>query len=501
MSLATGFDPSREYDLERFFEMSVDLLCIAGTDGYFRRVNCAFERALGWTTPQLLGRPFLDLVHPDDRDATVREVGRLASGIPTTSFENRYRCADGTYKPLLWTAFPEKERGLLYAVARDMTEGRRREAVTRHLANAVEQTADTVVITDRSGVIQYVNPAFEQTTGYAAAEVLGQTPRILKSGEHSPGFYKQLWATLLSGDVFRSIVINRKKSGERYYAEQTITPMKDALGRITHFVSVVKDITERRRREEQDAELHLAASIQRRLYPKEMPRVAGYDLAAATAPANALNGDYFDFVTLKDGTLGIVIGDVCGHGLGQALLMAETRAFLRSKACEQSDPGMILTGLDRLLASDLESGCFVSLMLIRLDPAARTFQYANAGHEAGYLLDRSGAVRTALKSTGFPLGIPLEIAPARTVGTSDPMPLERGDVLTLLTDGAVEAESPAGAHFGRERIMEVLGAHVGTTARGMVDGLSGAIRRFREGAPQRDDITTVVCKCEPPATG
>jgi len=501
MPFTTGHDFTREYDIEKFFEVSVDLMCIAGTDGYFRRVNHAFERVLGWTSADLLGQPFLHFVHPEDRDATGREVSRLASGIPTTSFENRYRCADGTYKSLLWTAFPEEPTGLLYAVARDMTERHTKEALTRQLANAVEQTADTVVITDRAGTIQYVNPAFEQTTGYAAEEVKGRTPRILKSDAHPPEFYQQLWATLLAGDVFRCVVVNRKKNQEQYYAEQTITPMKNAQGGITHFVSVVKDITERRRREEQDSELQFAASIQKRLYPKEMPRLAGYDLAAATAPANALNGDYFDFVTLRDGTLGIAIGDVCGHGLGQALLMAETRAFLRSKACELSDPGTILTGLDKLLAADLESGCFVSLLLVRLDPKTRMFQYANAGHEAGYLLDRSGAIRTSLKSTGFPLGLPAEIAPTRVVGTSPPMSLERGDILTLLTDGAVEAESPGGVHFGRERVVEAIGAHVGTTARGMVEGLSGAIRRFQDGAPQRDDITSVICKRESPGAG
>ncbi len=501
MRLSAGHDLAREHDLERFFEVSPDLMCIAGTDGHFRRVNGAFERVLGWTSAELLGRPFLHFVHPEDHDATVREISRLASGIPTTSFESRFRCSDGTHKPLLWTAYPEEPAGLLYAVGRDMTERNRVDAVTRQLANAVEQTADTVLITDRAGAIQYVNPAFERTTGYSAEEVLGQTPRILKSDEHSPEFYQQLWATLLSGDVFRCIVVNRKKNGRKYHAEQTITPMKDARGLITHFVSVVKDITERRRREEQDIELKMAASIQNRLYPKEMPRVAGYDLAAATLPANALNGDYFDFLALQDGTLGIAIGDVCGHGLGQALLMAETRAFLRCKAREMSDPGAILTCLDQLLSPDLEPGCFVSLLLVRIDPRTRTFQYANAGHETGYHLDGSGAVRTELKSTGFPLGLPAEVAPARVVGTSPAMPLERGDVLALLTDGAAEAESPGGAHLGRERIVEVIGSHAGTASQGIVEGLSGAIRRFQDGAPQRDDITAVICKFVPPAYG
>jgi PAS domain S-box-containing protein len=470
------------------------MLCVADTQGYFRRVNRAFERVLGWTSEELLRRPFLDFVHPEDVDATVHEISRLASGIPTASFENRYRCSDGGYRNLLWTAFPEAETGLLYAVARDMTDRDRREAVARQLANAVEQTADTVIITDRAGSIVYVNPAFEHKTGYEAEEVKGQTPRILKSNVHPPEFYRQLWADLLAGQVFRGVVTNRKKSQELYEAEQTITPMKDRQGRITHFVSVVKDITERRRREKQDLELRLAASIQKRLYPEEMPEVTGFDIAAATAPAGELSGDYFDFVTFRDGSLGIAIGDVCGHGLGQALIMVGNRAYLRSLAREHTDVGTILTTLDQLLTPDLAPASFMSLLLVRLNPQTRAFQYANAGHETGYLLDRSGSVKTALTSTGLPLGFPAEISPGRVVETSPPIPFGWGDVLVLLTDGIVEAESRDGVPFGRKRVVEVIGAQVETPARGLLASLSGAFRCFMDGTPQADDITAVVCR-------
>ncbi len=115
------------YDLERFFNYAVDLLCIAGTDGYFKRVNPAFTRTLGYTAEELLRQPFAELVHPDDRYDTVAEVSKLANGATTLAFENRYRCKDGSYRDLQWTSFPEAATGLLYAVAHDVTELKRRQ--------------------------------------------------------------------------------------------------------------------------------------------------------------------------------------------------------------------------------------------------------------------------------------------------------------------------------------------------------------------------------------
>ena len=97
-------------------------MCIAGTDGYFKRVNPAFTRTLGWTADQLLEKPFFDLIHPDDMAATEEVVGRLSEGVPTVSFRNRFRCVDGSYRTLVWASYPDPETGLLYALARDVTD-------------------------------------------------------------------------------------------------------------------------------------------------------------------------------------------------------------------------------------------------------------------------------------------------------------------------------------------------------------------------------------------
>ena len=125
------------------------------------------------------------------------------------------------------------------------------EELLRRLSSAVEQSADTVLITDREGKIEYVNPAFETLTGYSRAELAGKTPRILKSGEQSADTYQEMWRTLLGGNVYRGILINRKKNGELYYQEESICPIRNTAGQITHFIANGRDLTERRRLEAQ----------------------------------------------------------------------------------------------------------------------------------------------------------------------------------------------------------------------------------------------------------
>ena len=121
---------------------------------------------------------------------------------------------------------------------------------TRKLSMALAQTADSILITNREGMIEYVNPAFEHLTGYQAEEVYGKTPRILKSGKLKASFYRRLWKTIVTGNVFRATFLNQAKNGDLFYEDRTITPLTDARGRVTHFVSAGRNITERKRAEE-----------------------------------------------------------------------------------------------------------------------------------------------------------------------------------------------------------------------------------------------------------
>ena len=129
----------------------------------------------------------------------------------------------------------------------DIIQNKKAEAELRQLSSVTEQTADTVLITDRDGKIEYVNTAFEQLTGYTRDEALGKTPRLIKSGAHDDEFYRGLWDTILNGNVFQSEIVNRKKNGEIFHEVKTITPLRDAQGHVLHFVATGKDITERKR--------------------------------------------------------------------------------------------------------------------------------------------------------------------------------------------------------------------------------------------------------------
>ena len=375
-------------------------------------------------------------------------------------------------------------------VLQDITRKRQADAQIRILTSAVEQTADSIIITDNNALIEYVNPAFESTTGFTSQEALGHTPMILKSGVHDDAFYQNLWTTILSGKVFRDTITNRKKNGEVFFAEQTITPMRDSTGNITHFVTVIKDVTDLRKMQEQQFQMNLARAVQQQFYRTPPPQVEGFDLAGAAFPADATGGDYFDFVPLPDECIGIAIGDVSGHGIGSALLMAELRAYLRTYAQQRSDIGEILSLINNALVSDVEHGRYATLILCRLHPASGTLVYANAGHTSGFILDSGGSIKRALDSTDIPLGF----LPDHAFVCSDPIHLQPGDILALLTDGITEAERPDQSPFGVEPALQLIHGHRNESAQEIVNRLYKAVREFSDGLPQIDDITAVICK-------
>ncbi len=164
----------------------------------------------------------------------------------------------------------------------------------------------------------------------------------------------------------------------------------------------------------------------------------GIDAGGASYPAEAIGGDYYDFIALLDGSLGVAIGDVSGHGVGPALFMAEARALLRAFAETEGDVSEIMRLVNRVLVANVDEDRFITLLLAKLDPRTRTLVYVSAGHQPGFLLSSDGVVKQPLTSTGYPLGILSDA----TFPASAPIALEPGDIVMLVTDGIVEARAP-----------------------------------------------------------
>jgi PAS domain S-box/diguanylate cyclase (GGDEF) domain len=216
--------------------------------GRLLHVNPAGERL--WARPaRLMFRDipaFVATVHPED---VPRVETWLAAGWSGLNGDYRIQQPDGAVRWVRSRTFPiPDDAGRVYrsaTLSSDITEAHQLEAQSKQMSRALEQTADAVMITDRDGVIEYVNAAFEDISGYTKAEVIGRTPALLRSGFQEPGFYSQMWQLLLNGLPFSDVFINRRRDGELYYEEKTITPVRDEQGNITHFVSTGKDITRR----------------------------------------------------------------------------------------------------------------------------------------------------------------------------------------------------------------------------------------------------------------
>jgi len=733
-------------NLSRFLTLSLDLLCIAGVDGYFKRLNPVWEKTLGFSRAELLARPYLEFVHPDDRGITAAAAQKLALGAPLATFENRFRSKDGSYRWLLWSAMPVARQGLIYAAARDVTDRKQaeielREATARYrslfegvpvgiyrttpggeildanpalidilaypdresllatpaadlyvdpterqrwqdvmeqqsavhtsevqfrrcdgkiiwvrdtaravressglvlhyegileditqrklsaeelgkLSSAVQRTPDPVVIASANGTIEYVNAAFEKITGYSAQEAIGQTPRIVKSGLHPEEFYRGLWDTILAGRPWWGTFVNRRKDGQLYFAEASIAPIFSPQGKITHFVSVERDITERKQAEkklrefadeisdlyyhapcgyhsldpegvfirineaelrwlgysrdeilgkkfteviakedvaafearfatlkERDwehdlefrmvrkdgtilpvllsatavrdsagkfkmsrstvfdiserlaleqmkrlewraaQEMEIAKQVQARLFPQTAPALATLEYAGACTQTRAVGGDYYDFISLAPGRVGLVVADVCGKGLSAALLMAGLRADLRSK-CQMVplDLAHMLEMANNMFYESTELGVFVSLFFGDYEDTTRRLRYANCGHNPPLLLRADGTVEY-LAGTGPVLGV----LPEWKCSVAE-VQMASGDILVSFTDGIQEAVNEAGEEFGIGRLLEAVRANRHLPVSSLLKVIGTTVQTFSNGQ-QEDDQTLIVAR-------
>ncbi|MBT3601736.1 MAG: PAS domain S-box protein [Candidatus Latescibacteria bacterium] len=239
-------------------ESTPDSMVITNAQGEIIMTNAMAEKTFGYERGDLMGQPVTDLI-PDrfhgghdgyvSRFAMKPHSREMGKGLDFFAIRK-----DGSEFPVEISLNPIEtpDELLIVAAVRDITEHKAEQARLRKLSRATEQSPALVVITDRDGIIEYVNPKFTEVTGYTFEEAVGQTPRMLKSGRQSDAFYKNLWDTVLAGEEWHGEFCNRRKNGEEYWERASVSPIRDDKGEVSHFVAVKEDITER-------AEMHDAS--------------------------------------------------------------------------------------------------------------------------------------------------------------------------------------------------------------------------------------------------
>ena len=280
-----------EEELKKIFDLSIDMICIAGIDGYFKKINPSFGKTLGYSNEELLGQPFINFVHPDDKTKTLDVVeNELSKGTDVINFENRYRCKNGSYRWFMWTAKPVTNEGIMFGIARDITklkhdeeelkkhrdhlkalvaertlelakvnEKLRLEIVERkniekeirqakdYSESLINNSIDMIISVNTNRKIVIFNPAAEKIFGYKKEEVLGKHVQILYADSSQS---MQVHKTTMNTSEFDGEVLNRKKDGSTFISHLSSTVLRDEKSVTIGFMGISRDITERKQAEE-----------------------------------------------------------------------------------------------------------------------------------------------------------------------------------------------------------------------------------------------------------
>jgi hypothetical protein len=252
----------------------------------------------------------------------------------------------------------------------------------------------------------------------------------------------------------------------------------------------IKRISERERMAK---ELEIARNVQMSLLPKSNPQVAGYDIAGSCIPALEVGGDYYDFVHLPGGKIGIAIGDVSGKGVPAAIYMTLTKGILQSNAEENTSPKDVLRKVNSLMFRTVERNTFVSMFYAVLDLTTRTLRFARAGQCPLILAQDASGAGSFMTPRGLALGLEMGKVFDATLEEQE-IHLSQGDILVFYTDGFTEAMTATGEEYGEDRLMESVRRHRAGSAAEIIRAIGDDLRRHTSSVPQHDDMTMVVVK-------
>tara|TARA_Y100000746_G_scaffold169431_1_gene146759 strand:- start:509 stop:2134 length:1626 start_codon:yes stop_codon:yes gene_type:complete len=368
-----------------------------------------------------------------------------------------------------------------------------RESEMRH-RTLIENASDIIVVLNSKGVVSFISPACEKVLGKKEDDFIGkdwfqfaeESFRIKIKDEYCLSLRQKLVSFSFEG---RFIDAN----GDSRVLDATAQNLLNDEA-IEGVVLNVRDVTERLKSQaairDSAEEFRVAREIQQHLFPKQAPIIDGFDIAGASSPAAATGGDYFDYLKTTDGQLVLAVADVSGHGAGPAMLMAETRAYLRLLVRNRHHLGDILVRANNMVGEDVGKDRFITMHLVKLDSNSKMIAHSSSGHTPGYIIGEKGEIKSKMKRTGIALGVTPD-APYEVEG---PLKLVKGDIIILLTDGLAETPNSEGELFGAQRVIDELHRNRSLSAAEIVNSVFKRVADFSQGAEQEDDYTMIVAK-------
>ncbi|MBN1553638.1 MAG: SpoIIE family protein phosphatase [Phycisphaerae bacterium] len=335
------------------------------------------------------------------------------------------------------------------------------------------RTGQTLLVPDAYADPRF-NPQVDKDTGFRTRNIMSVPLR---------GYEGKLVGVLQ--------VLNKRKGDFLLYDVELAEMLGAQAGVVLQRARLIEHYLQKQKMERA---MQIARDIQRSLLPEKAPDIPGFDVAGLSEPADETGGDTFDFIPLPNGHWAFVVADATGHGIGPALVIAETRAMLRASAqltqADSTSVAGILRTANQLLAHDLGGGTFVTCFLGILDPAAGILTYASAGHGPLLFYRRAEDAFDQIAATGLPLGV-MEEAEFDDVLQFRFSP---GDMAVVTTDGVFEAMDEERNMFGVDRMLEAIRAGRDRSTRDMIDDLQATVTRFSAGLPQADDLTAIAVK-------
>lgn len=471
-------------------------------DGRYQFVNRRFEELFRIQLQDVIGKTDDEIFPQELAEAFRKNDTEVANQGETIQVKEVAPHEDGPHL-YLSSKFPLRnslgEIDAVAGISTDITQMDAQEREVERLKTSLElilnSVSDGIIGGNRAGGVEYMNRAARLMLRLPE-EQGGEIPPIENIRFRVSPFEED---TVSLMELFRSLMTTPDSgcqfpSGNLIFPDGSSLPTDMACGVTENSQGTIESVVTLRdtshliQLQLKSDELRTAQIVQRQLYPDLPPRVKGFQFAGKAIPATQACGDYFDFITSDDDShIVLTIGDVTGHGLGPALQMVETRAYLRAMIHQHGgDLKTSMTKLNEFLVEDTPEGSFISLMAVRLDPNTRTMHYVGAGHD-GWIIRANGRVEY-LTSTGLLLGL-IEDSDYEVSGE---IQLHDGDLLVMATDGLQEAISSTGELFGTKRMLRTILGHRNLPPNELIDVIVQELNEYVDHRPLSDDITLVV---------